>query len=98
MIYLLNYQKFSGSAYIVKKAIIIGASLRDRLCETIATQEEMIRAVDCGKFFGIVADNRNLNYDRYIFGSNKHLDVSYSYHLHNASRFDAKKEETTRLL
>jgi len=66
----------------------IGTRHGEKLYETLVTQEEMLRAVDCGNFFRIVADNRDLNYDKYFSEGNKHLDISDSYHSHNTSRLD----------
>ena len=48
----------------------------------------MIRAIDLGGFFKIPADNRDLNYDKYIEKGNSNLTISASYHSHNASRLD----------
>lgn len=77
----------------------IGTRHGEKLYETLVTQEEMLRAVDCGNFFRIVADNRDLNYDKYFSEGNKHLDISDSYHSHNTDRLDVNsmKELLKRL-
>ena len=38
--------------------------------ETLLTNEECARAVDCGKFYRVIADNRDLNYEKYISQGN----------------------------
>ena len=68
----------------------IGTRHGEKLYETLVTQEEMIRAVDCGNFFRIVADNRDLNYDKYFSKGNKKLNFSESYTSHNTSRLDVE--------
>ena len=66
----------------------IGTRHGEKLYETLVTQEEMVRAVDCGNFFRIVADNRDLNYDKYFSKGNKKLDLADSYTSHNTGRLD----------
>ena len=66
----------------------IGTRHGEKLYETLVTQEEMIRAVDCGNFYRIVADNRDLNYDKYFSKGNKKLNFSESYTSHNTGRLD----------
>jgi len=68
----------------------IGTRHGEKLYETLVTQEEMIRAVDCGNFFRIVADNRDLNYDKYFSKGNKKLNFSDSYTSHNTGRLDVE--------
>ena len=74
----------------------IGTRHGEKLYETLVTQEEMLRAEDCGDFFRIVADNRDLNYDKFFSKGNKHLDISDSYHSHNTNRIEV--EEMKKLL
>ena len=72
----------------------IGTRHGEKLYETLVTQEEMLRAVDCDNFFRIVADNRDLNYNKYFSEGNKHLDISDSYHSHNTTRLDVEGMKT----
>ena len=44
----------------------IGTRHGEKLYETLVTSEEMARAVDEGDFFRVPADNRDLNYDKYM--------------------------------
>jgi len=49
-----------------------------------------VRSIDCGNFFRIVADNRDLNYNKYFSEGNKHLDLTKSYTSHNTDRLDVE--------
>jgi UDP-glucose 4-epimerase len=44
---------------------IIGARHGEKKHETLVSREEMARATDCGSYFTISADNRDLNYTKY---------------------------------
>ncbi|MCR4562056.1 MAG: polysaccharide biosynthesis protein, partial [Bacilli bacterium] len=68
----------------------IGTRHGEKLYETLVTQEEMLRAVDCGNFFRVVADNRDLNYDKYFSKGNKKLNLGESYTSHNTGRLDVE--------
>ena len=45
---------------------IIGTRHGEKLYETLMTREERIRSVDMGDYYRIKADNRDLNYDKYL--------------------------------
>jgi len=48
----------------------------------------MTKAIDLGNFYKIPADNRNLNYNKYIeLGCDNIMDVE-AYHSHNTQRLD----------
>ena len=34
--------------------------------ETLLTNEECARAIDCGPFYRVIADNRDMNYEKYL--------------------------------
>jgi UDP-N-acetylglucosamine 4,6-dehydratase len=53
----------------------------------------MQRAVDEGNFFRIPADNRDLNYDKYVEKGNHALDEVEPYTSHNTGRLDLKGME-----
>lgn len=44
----------------------IGIRHGEKKYETLLTNEECARALDCGKFYRVVADNRDLNYEKYL--------------------------------
>jgi UDP-glucose 4-epimerase len=70
--------------------VYIGTRHGEKLYEVLVTQEEMTKAVDLGGFYKIPADNRNLNYDRFIEKGSKELVLSDSYHSHNTARLDVE--------
>ncbi len=70
--------------------VYIGIRHGEKLYEVLVTQEEMTKAVDLGGFFKIPADNRNLNYDRFIEKGSKEIVLAESYHSHNTGRLDVE--------
>lgn len=68
--------------------VYIGIRHGEKLYEVLVTQEEMSKAIDLGDFYKIPADNRNLNYDKYIEKGSNELTFSKSYHSHNTARLD----------
>lgn len=48
----------------------IGIRHGEKMHETLLTNEECARALDCGNYFCVPADNRNLNYDNYFTNGN----------------------------
>ena len=50
----------------------------------------MVKAEDLGDYYRIPADNRDLNYDRYISKGTAKLDKVEEYNSHNTKRLDAK--------
>lgn len=74
----------------------IGTRHGEKLYETLVTQEEMLKSIDCGNFFRVCADNRDLNYDKYFSKGNKKLNLGESYTSHNTSRLNV--EEMKQLL
>lgn len=61
---------------------IIGTRHGEKLYETLVTREEMLRAEDLGEYYRIVADGRDLNYDKfYVEGiARTQADESYTSH------------------
>ena len=49
---------------------VIGIRHGEKMYETLLTNEECARAVDCGDFYRVVADNRDLNYEKYLSKGN----------------------------
>ena len=49
---------------------LIGIRHGEKMYETLLTNEECARAIDCGKFYRVIADNRDLNYDKYLSTGN----------------------------
>lgn len=66
----------------------IGTRHGEKLYEVLVTKEEMVNAVDMGGYFRIPADNRNLNYQKYVDQGNADLDSVQDYNSHNTERLD----------
>ena len=68
----------------------IGTRHGEKLYETLVTKEEMLNAEDCGNYYRIKADDRDLNYQKYETDgtSTKKLDKIEPYHSHNTERLD----------
>jgi UDP-glucose 4-epimerase len=75
---------------------IIGTRHGEKLYETLVNKEEMIRAEDCGDYYRIPADNRDLNYDTYFSIGDERLSDVNEYHSHNTTRLNI--EEIKELL
>lgn len=82
----------TGKAYI-------GTRHGEKLYEVLVTQEEMLRAESLPGFFRIYADNRDLNYDKFVEKGDRHLNLGESYHSHNTERLDVEgmKKQLLRL-
>jgi len=75
---------------------IIGTRHGEKKAETLVTAEEMLRAEDHGEYFRIVADERDLNYDKYFDQGNKKLEEVVPYTSDNTERLDV--DEMVKLL
>lgn len=69
---------------------IIGTRHGEKLYETLMTQEEMLRSEDMGNYFRVVADSRDLNYDKFVVNGNVETIGGDSYTSHNTNRLDVK--------
>ena len=69
---------------------IIGTRHGEKLYEVLVTTEEMLRAVDEGGFYRVMADNRDLNYDNYFSRGNRALETIEQYTSHNTERLDVE--------
>ena len=65
---------------------IIGTRHGEKLYETLVTREEMARSIDCGEYFRIPCDSRELNYDNYFTNGNADIAKVEDYHSHNTRR------------
>ena len=78
------------------KVVNIGTRHGEKLYEVLVTKEDMIKAIDLGDYYRIPADNRDLNYDRYIDKGTSKMEEVDEYNSHNTDRLD--KEGMIRLL
>ena len=74
---------------------VIGTRHGEKIYETLVTREEMARAVDCGDYYRIPCDARDLNYDK-VEGGNPDIERMEEYHSHNTKRLN--KAEMKQLL
>ena len=69
----------------------IGTRHGEKLFEVLVTKEEMVNAIDMGEYYRIPADNRNLNYQKYVDQGNADLDCIEDYNSHNTERLDVEQ-------
>ena len=62
---------------------IIGTRHGEKLFETLMTREERLRSEDMGHYFRVAADNRDLNYDKFVVKGEVHTS-------HNTNRLDVE--------
>lgn len=75
---------------------IIGIRHGEKIYETLVNREEMAKAEDCGNYYRIPADTRDLNYNKFFSeGDSKIFEVE-EYTSHNTRRLNL--EETKALL
>ena len=67
---------------------VIGTRHGEKLYETLVTREEMLRSEDCGNYYRIPCDSRDLNYDKYFTEGNEEISRQDDYHSHNTRRLD----------
>ena len=69
---------------------IIGTRHGEKLFETLMTREERLRSWDMGHYFRVAADNRDLNYDKFVVNGEVHTMADESYTSHNTTRLDVE--------
>jgi UDP-glucose 4-epimerase len=75
---------------------IIGTRHGEKVYETLVNREEMAKAIDCGDYYRIPADTRDLNYDKYFSNGDEKVNVVTEYTSHNTRRLNV--EEMKELL
>ena len=68
----------------------IGTRHGEKLYEVLVTKEEMVNAEDMGDYYRIPADNRNLNYQKYVDQGNADVEKIEDYNSHNTRRLDVE--------
>ena len=78
------------------KIKVIGIRHGEKMHETLITKEEMLKSEDLGKHYRIMADSRDLNYDKYFSKGESNLSQQNEY---NSSNTDIlTKEELIKVL
>jgi len=91
------FVKKSPACTIAKNEIkIIGTRHGEKLYETLLTREEMAKAEDCGDYFRILADTRDLNYNKYFIEGESEISRQEDYNSHNTKRLSI--EEIKKIL
>ncbi|MFN3721019.1 MAG: polysaccharide biosynthesis protein [Rhizobium rhizophilum] len=67
---------------------IIGTRHGEKLYESLISREEMVRSIDLGGYYRIPADNRDLNYDKYVSKGDALVQDVDDYTSHNTHRLD----------
>lgn len=75
----------------------IGTRHGEKLYEVLVTKEDMARAEDLGNYYRVPADNRDLNYDKFISKGDKKFEMADEYNSHNTHRLNQKEMETLLL-
>jgi UDP-glucose 4-epimerase len=70
---------------------IIGTRHGEKLYESLVSREEMAKAEDMGRYYRIPADNRDLNYDKYILEGEPSANEIDDYTSHNTERLDVEQ-------
>ena len=74
----------------------IGTRHGEKLHETLLTREEKAIAQDCGQYFRVPADTRDLNYNKYFIEGETNISQAEDYNSSNTYRLNV--EETKELL
>ncbi len=69
----------------------IGIRHGEKMYETLLTNEECARAVDCGKFYRVIADNRDLNYEKYLSQGNIKRSELTEFNSNNTKRLNIEE-------
>lgn len=67
---------------------IIGTRHGEKLYETLLTREEMVKAEDCGAYYRVPADNRDLNYNVFFTEGSAEVSAKEDYNSHNTMRLE----------
>lgn len=69
---------------------VIGTRHGEKAHETLMTREEKAKSEDMGGYYRISADNRDLNYEKYLEDGDKKLTEVSEYTSHNTEQLDVK--------
>ena len=69
---------------------IIGTRHGEKLYEVLLSREEMANAEDCGDYFRVVPDLRDLNYTKFVSTGEQKITESTEYNSHNTERLDVE--------
>lgn len=87
----------NGIFHTDNKIKIIGTRHGEKQYETLMTVEERVRAVDEGKYFRVLSDQRDLNYDKYIVDGTPELNTIEPYTSQNTTRLSVEEVQSLLL-
>jgi UDP-glucose 4-epimerase len=67
---------------------VIGTRHGEKLCESLVSREEMAKAEVLDRYFRIPADNRDLNYNKYVVEGETEIAQFEDYTSHNTERLN----------
>jgi len=70
---------------------IIGTRHGEKLYETLLTKEEIVKAIDMDEYYRIPADNRDLNYSKFVEDGKEVVTQAGEYHSHNTHRLNERE-------
>lgn len=73
---------------------IIGTRHGEKLYETLVSREEMAKVEDMGLYYRIIADNRDLNYNKYFVEGEERLSHLDDYTSHNTRQLAIEEIKT----
>lgn len=68
----------------------IGIRHGEKMYETLVTKEEMAKSEDLGDYYRVLADNRDLNYDKY-YSKGDSITIKEEYNSDNTNRLDVNQ-------
>ncbi len=68
--------------------VTIGTRHGEKSHETLLTREEQAKSFDHGEYFQVPADNRDLNYDKYLVDGDQKIDQVSEYTSENTQQLD----------
>ncbi len=69
---------------------VIGIRHGEKMYETLLTNEECARAEDMGRFYRVIADNRDLNYENYLSKGNLKRNPITEFNSNNTTLLDVE--------
>lgn len=95
---ILTVAKALKELYNANNEIInIGSRHGEKLYETLVNREEMSKAHEESEYFRIPADNRDLNYERYLTEGEINIDKIQDYTSHNTTLLNVDETKTLLL-
>lgn len=70
---------------------VIGTRHGEKLYETLLTREELAKAEDCGNYYRVAPDGRDLNYNKYFTEGEEQIANTEDYNSHNTKRLSVNE-------